>query len=394
MRAEALRLAGFLGAGAALSAMAWLHVGSLALLVLFPLGIAQARRRREAFAFAMGYFGLNSAELPSILLRFFEGDGLLLAAAAPAALALILAAPFVLAVQSTPARRAAGFLGALAIITLPPVGFIGWLNPLFAAAALFPGMAVAGVAATALLFAGLSAWVPAIRTGKGAAVVLIAIVLPATGANAGALLWPRPAVLGVYALNTDFGKPAETPAYRAAVIGEVARRVEFHSGPGFRLVVFPESILHDFGDTDRVMLMPSTNLPDRPPVWFGATIRRDDGRGENAVLALGRDYPVVTTSRLPVPIGNWRPFIAGGVVARPFASDMVDLGDLRVAVSVCYEDAVLWGHPGLMTGQADVLVSVANLWALGGTRTAYVQGVGAQALARMAGVPLRRAVNT
>ncbi len=64
-----------------------------------------------------------------------------------------------------------------------------------------------------------------------------------------------------------------------------------------------------------------------------------------------------------------------------------------IALSVCYEDGVLWGHPGLLSGQADLLVSVANLWALDGTRTAHAQSVGASALARLGGVSMRRAVN-
>jgi len=380
-------------AGAAVSVLAWLSVGSLAILIAFPLGLAVANRRRDAFAFAFGYFAINSAELPSILLRFFDGEGLALAIAAPLVLALILAAPFSFVARGEPLRRAVAMLAALAVITLPPVGFIGWLNPLFAAAPLFPGAGVIGLIMTALLFSVLSAWRK--RTKKSGAVVLLAIIVPAASINAWYVneVRTRPAILGVYASNTWLGKPDQTPAYRARAVAEISSATDWHTGDGFRLLILPESILHGFSDTDRVMLMPATNIKGRAEVLFGATLQRSDGRGENAVIRLDPNYPVVTTSRLPVPIGNWRPFMDSGVVARPFATDLIEIADLTAAVSVCYEDAVLWGHPGLMTGQSDILLSFANLWALQGTRTAHAQMVGANALARLGGVPLRRAVN-
>ncbi|MBT9136090.1 MAG: hypothetical protein DDT34_01163 [Firmicutes bacterium] len=208
-----------------------------------------------------------------------------------------------------------------------------------------------------------------------------------------AQLKERPAIFGVYAINTDLGKPSGTPEYREIVTAEIARRVEAHTGEGFDLVIFPESILHDVSAVDEVMLMPVTSAKGRPDVWVGATSRRSDGLFDNAIIALDAGLPAVGFSRLPVPIGNWRPLVGGGVYPRPFESDIVEWRGHMIALSVCYEDGVLWGHPGLLSGQADLLVSVANLWALEGTRTAHAQSVGAGALARLGGVSMRRAVN-
>jgi apolipoprotein N-acyltransferase len=167
--------------------------------------------------------------------------------------------------------------------------------------------------------------------------------------------------------------------------------VEFHSGVGAELLVFPESIIHGFADVDRVALIPALNTSGRPEVWIGATLRGDDGRVENALVRL--DGSIVARNRLPVPIGNWRPFMDSGVVASPFGSDLVTLNGRSVAISICYEDAVLWPHPGLLMGQADALVSASNHWALRETRTARAQVVAAHALARIADVPLIRSAN-
>lgn len=391
MKQNAITAAG--AAGAALVAHgAWLHPGGLLFLAFLPLLLTLAKRRIDSPLIMLGYFGYNSAELPSILLNFFDGQHPALAYAAPAALALLLSAPFALInPHASFARRSAQAAAAFALISVPPLGFIGWLNPLFAAAALYPGAGVIGIAGTLVAFALLSALrKPASPKHAGIALVFIAIGPGVAHVSNGPRIAP-PAWLGAIGANTGLGKPAESPEYRQTAWREIERAVSFHSGVGKALLVFPESIIHGFADVDRVALVPAANTPERPEVWLGATLRNAEGRVENAVVRL--DGSVVARNRLPVPIGNWRPFMASGVVADPFGSDLVAFEGKQVALSICYEDAVLWPHPGLLTGRADAMVSVSNHWALRGTRTARAQAVAANALATMADVPLIRSTN-
>lgn len=407
--------------GAVIASLAWSHPSLLWLLILFPVALGLARSRLHAFAVALGYFGVNHAEIPGILLTFFHGELLWLALLAPLALTLILAAPFALIgpgrLHDRPGlllrRFGLAFL-AFAILTLPPVGFIGWMNPLFAAGAFFPDSGWSGIVNTALFFSVLVAVIGRDAEDRTLLVCVREHLLqrkPFDGHMLAPLavlvflllisLWrhhaydqrqaERPAILGVHAIDTQHGEPMNKPAYRERVIEAMVRTIDTYRGA--QLLVFPESILHSFNDTDRLMLLPLVTRPDRPVVLFGATLDRPDGHIENGLISLEPDFPLVITSRLPAPIGNWRPFTGAGVRANPFGSDMIRIGDLDVAVSICYEDGVLWGHPGLLTGRADLLVSAGNEWALADSRTARRQAVAAWALARMGGVPLRRATN-
>lgn len=388
----AMRIAGLSALAAVIAHVAWTSVVGLMMLAFLPFLLIGAERRRHAALIMLGYFGYNSLELPSILLRFFDGEHVVLAYAAPALLALLLAAPFALINPKATFRvRAAQAAAAFAITALPPLGFIGWLHPLFAAGMLYPAagllgilLTLAGFALTAALRKPAGLW-PSV----GALVFLVAGPFAANGRIHDRLAGP--AILGVHAHDTRLGKPSEAAPYRRAAWAAIEDAARFYSGINHDLLIFPESIIHGFGDVDRVGLAPVATMPGRPrDIWIGATIRRDDGRMDNAIVR--PDGTVVARNRLPVPIGNWRPFF-GGVAADPFGSDLVTAAGHTLAISICYEDGVLWPHPGLLTGQADALISVGNLWALPNTRTAHAQAVAAAALARMADVPLKRSIN-
>jgi len=387
---RALRIATLSAFAGLIGFTAWQHPEGVLLLIVLPILLIGAKRRGDAALIMLGYFSINSAEIPGILLNFFDGRFVAMAYAAPIALALLQAAPFALIDPSAGYRVRALQAGlAFLMLTLPPLGFVGWLNPLFASASLFPGMGVFGIAATLLYFALVSALRHPARPREIVALAA-SITLPLTANAVATFRGPETLTLPIEAASTALGRPSEDSTYRERAWRAVEEAVRLR--PDAALVVFPESIIHGFADVDRVGLMPLRMAVDRPEVWIGATKRREgEGRIENAIVQL--DGSMVIRNRLPVPIGNWRPFTGSGAVAAPFASDLVRFGEHTLAVSICYEDGVLWGHPGLLTGQADALVSVSNHWALAGTRTARAQEVAAVALARMAGVPLKRSVN-
>lgn len=385
-------IAGLAAFAALIAHGAWLHPDALIYLVFIPFLLTGARRRIDSPLIMLGYFGYNSWELPEILLNFFDGQHVALAYAAPVVLALLLAAPFALINPlGTYCQRALQAAAAFALISLPPLGFIGWLNPLFASASLFPGSGAVGLALTLLAFSLIAALRKPATKAQIALVAIAALCCPAAFHVAQGPRLARPAWIGAYAENTHLGRPSEGIEYRRSAWQRIQRSVAFNSGIGAELLVFPESIIHDFTDLDRVGLAPALTTADRPEVWIGATFRSKDGRVENAIVRL--DGSMVARNRLPVPIGNWRPFMASGVVAEPFGSDLVEVAGKSVAVSICYEDGVIWPHPGLLSGRADALVSMSNHWALRGTRTARAQAVAAHALARMADVPLLRSTN-
>lgn len=384
-----LRVLAAMLAAALVAHLSWLGPQHSVHLMILPLLLLAARSGVEHALIMFGYFGYNAIELPSILLRFFGGGHVWLAYLAPLLLSVLLSLPF--ALISREASASGRFFRsalAFALTVIPPLGFIGWLSPLYVAGVLYPGWGVVGLVLALLAMAALAAG----KMGRGGVVLSFSVcVLLPLAAN---LLYEGPKQSGVRIKPTVtwLGKPSTDPSYRVRAWEEMRHSVEPHIGHGWPdVVVFPESIIHGFGDLDHVGLGLLRNAQGRPDVWFGATLEAEDGRVENVILDL--DGRVIARTRLPVPIGNWRPFMRGGVPARPFESDLVDAHGKRLAVSICYEDVVIWPHSGLLTWRSDAMISVANMWALDGTRTSGAQDVAARLLARMAGVPLYRSVN-
>lgn len=102
---------------------------------------------------------------------------------------------------------------------------------------------------------------------------------------------------------------------------------------------------------------------------------------------------VVISSQVPMPIGDWKFGYEGGAETNIWGSDVIALYGRRVAVSLCYEDFLLWPHRGLLAGKAELLISATNQWPSSGTSAEIAQDVSRMALARLAGVPLLTAKN-
>lgn len=163
------------------------------------------------------------------------------------------------------------------------------------------------------------------------------------------------------------------------------------------VIVFPESILSPLTPADQVAMSRAVIEAERRGIVILAGVVEKTGPDSwrNAIQAFGAQTGTVDQSRIPMPMGNWR--LSGGVPARPFASDLAIIetrrGPYVTAMSICYEDTLIWPHFGLLAGRADVMVSVSNSWATSATRGRVTQETSAKLLARLGGVPLVRAEN-
>jgi len=104
----------------------------------------------------LAYFAAGSRDLPGGAVVFFGdeaphwwGLGMWLAAS------VLLSAPFALCWSRASAKRAMGFVVALLVTLVPPLGIVGWLNPLSVAGILFPAGGWVGLALTFALFISL-----------------------------------------------------------------------------------------------------------------------------------------------------------------------------------------------------------------------------------------------
>lgn len=380
---------------AALCGVAWGYASLpafAALAAVVPLLWGMAGNRWTAGAVALAYYLAASRGLPF-------GVGIFFAESAPAwfGWALWLAAGAVNAAIWTAAwhadtrRRAVGAVVALVVTAIPPVGVIGWVNPLTAAGWLFPGLGFIGLAFLAGLAAALAVkrW-PAVGMLAGAAVV----------ANVCAFAWPKPhapQLAAWSAQDTQFqrlqsGSPGQLNV-RLQLVVDLSERLQ----------------------AGQVLVLPETLLPaDKPAVSFawlmlgdvgeqlqakgamvlvGTELAKPGQATENVLLPLGEPGAKPLVQRVPVPIGMWRPWDKETFKADLLGSGVAQLRGLKVAYSICYEQLLVFPVLVSMTHRPDVLVGAANDWWARDTSIPAIQGQALDAWGRLFGVPVLRATN-
>lgn len=382
---------------------AWMAPELTILLLGLPWILNQYRWRLWPLAVGLVYFGAANAELSAVISRFHaEEPGLLVRAGAPVLLTIVQSLPFLLyRADRSPANRAIRMSALLVLMALPPLGWLTWRNPLLASGLLFPGWGFLGLAATAGLFAALAA--AGTREGRKLVFALgLPLVLVSVASMTWAYMHPRPAMSEWIGVDTTLPPPdrrdpnvirEEVPG---GVLGEIA---PLYFTDFTDVIVFPESVFDPMTLADQVAFSTAVYGAKQRGVVIlaGASVRTGPDSWRNTVQAFGAMDGTVDESRIPMPMGNWR--LGGrGVPLRPFASDTIIVetrrGPVTAAMSICYEDTLIWPHAGLLAGKADVMVSVNNAWATAGTRGDRTQTTSAELLARLGGVPLVRAKNT
>lgn len=387
----------------AISIAAWRSPLAIMGVLMLPIIMNMLRFRAWPFLVALAYFGAGNAEIPAITERFFAGASLAGELAAAVGLTLLQSLPFWLyRPDATPARRSAQMMAVLVLLAIPPLGMVAWRNPLFVAGLFYPGLGLAGVALALAAFGGLAGGGISFKAGRRIPAVLTGVAV--AGAVVAMATAKAPPLLFTWqAANTQI-EPTRTDGpirILETIPGDrVAAAIEPLLSPATDVIVLPESVLAPLTPADQVAMMPAVERARRLgiTVLVGTVVQVGHDRWRNTVAAYGAMQGTVDESRLPMPVGNWRPGTGTGVAARPFASDLVTIqtrsGPRVAAMSICFEDIVLWPHFGLLTGRADVLVSMGNAWSYTGTRTLTAQTTSAQLLARLAGVHLVRATNT
>lgn len=390
-----------LGAAWLLGHNAWVGPEAVILLLLLPALMNQVKHRFWPYAVALAYFGSASIELPGVIDRFFPGGpGVIAMYGGPLLLTALQSLPFLLYRPDRPAReRALRMVVALLLLTLPPIGWLAWMNPLLAAGVLFPGIGYGGLALAVVTFGVLAAGGDR-GSRKWVLLASAPLLLAAIGLNQWYRVNPPENLYQWTAFDTKI-QPANQrdpleirTTLPGNAIGELSMAM---MNDATDVIVFPESILSPLTPADQVAMSRAVLEAERRGIVILAGVVEQDGPDSwrNTIQAFGAQEGVVDESRIPMPMGNWR--LSGGVPARPFASDLTIIetrrGPYVTAMSICYEDTLIWPHFGLLAGRADVLVSVSNSWATSHTRGRVTQEVSAKLLARLAGVPLVRAEN-
>lgn len=379
-------------AGGFLGWLSWISGLSALFFFLSVLALSylwgRAPGRMPAFLLFLGYYLVGASDIPQLADTFFEAGGGT-GVALWLAHATLLALPFGLLHGHT--HRPVRYALALAAVSFPPLGILGWLSPLLSAGVMFPGFGLAGLAAT-LLVLSLMAWAPSIRIQWArrslAGGMLVAAAIP--GMTHGAFHLPQH---GWFGQNTAMGRYPLDIGARFDRHQEIMAMTIDSIDAGAKLILYPEEILGEWGPIPAAIWSGvGQQAKERGATVLVGGSTMEDGRRMNSLVAIGADELTVS-SRMPMPVSMWKPWSSDGYAANVFSSGLATLQGRVAAVSICYEDLLVWPLAwSFAAGHPEAILSAGNNW-FGNSSASRIQRVSVELQAQLYGVPLVRAIN-
>ena len=321
-------------------------------LALVPVvAVPFGRRWWSRWSLAAAYYLAGSISIVPSAASFFGAHALVAGLAAWVGSSLLLALPWVLA------RGPVGALAAVLIDAVPPFGLIGWLSPLTAAGALFPGTATAGLVLCLLLILALGA-----LARHRQSVAAWSVILFAAGSAIGCVttFTPPGPPNGWVGVNTSV-LPSGGDVMKSIQNNQKLIAAALEQGKGARVVVLPEAVLDDWWPGTQAQFAAAV-----PPgqVWLIGAETRAPGARWDAVVAVqhGRaDAVPVFKAALPMPWSMWRLGGKDGYQAAWWEPVRVVAGE-RVWASVCFDQVLPWVWIEGLIQRPDVVLVQSNAW--------------------------------
>jgi hypothetical protein len=383
-------------AGAVIGWAAWGY-GFTPLAALFFLAWGAAGSRRIAYLTALAYYLAGSRVIPNAAAVFFgENTSLWLGVALWLTAGALLALPWGLLHTTSPRLkdRAWRLVAALALVTLPPLGFVGWLNPILGTALIVPGWG----AVSLLIGLVLALWLGTLPTRKAAFSTALAVTLIALVSLIGQA--PTKGYDGWAGVTTHAGKMPIAHEERLIRFSETESLVKATlKDTHTRVVVLPEQHLGDFNKNTRhamTFMLADTIKARGATVLIGAAWPTGEAyKTTNALMVFDGETWTPIHARFAVPVSMWKPWADDSTVINPTDLRIFTVAGKKVHVSMCFEDYMPWFHLGVLLGneRPDLIVASANGWWVREGKAQAIQDEHIQAWARIFDLPLVRAVN-
>ncbi|APA90238.2 hypothetical protein BJG93_34560 (plasmid) [Paraburkholderia sprentiae WSM5005] len=383
IKGQARLLAGPL-VGAFVGVMAWNGVVlALCALPLFVLSWRWAPSRRWAFFTAAAYYLAAGRGLLLGAGVFFGASDALPAWVYGAAVWIVpnILLAGVWAALWGKSHRPLRLLAILFVISVPPIGVIGWANPVTAAGALFPGTGWFGLVLCIATLAYLAhARCPAISL---AGVALVAVLCNAVYHDRSNPQW--------LALETNLGAShgSDDDYDRLhALLDMVDQSSSDH--PNVKVFVLPELVGGDWSMNALWWERTGSALRARGQTVLIGALRPLDRNSHylNALFSVGADGNRVFVDRVPVPYSMWKPWTSGGADAFWLASGVHDFAGTRITTLICYEQLLVWPVLRSFLEAPKIIVGAANDWWARDTSISRIQREATKAWGRLFGVPV------
>lgn len=393
-REKALHCAAGLFLGGLIAWIAWV-VGVTQASGLIVLVWAATRDTKQAWLTVFGYYLAGSYVVPGAFEGFFgsgsspfAGYGLWFLSS------VLLSLPWAVAHRWSKVgkSRLIAAMAALVVVSVPPIGLFGWLNPAIGFFLITQGHGAASLLAGA---AFMSALVVCSTTRRRSITAFTAFALCA-------------------ALSFAFQPPVEEPEHwigmnprggslMEAKHGEVGRYFEVASktrdfvltGQG-RAVAWPETFVGEWSDNAASYFEDALGQDLRESAGFllvGTEVPKD-GKHTNSLKVYDGHQWQQADAVHAVPVASWRPWSDEGIEVDWLQENVHELAGQRVWLSICFEDYIVWPHlRAILAGRPDLLLAIANGWWAKDAAALEIQRHHVEAWARIAGVPLLRSIN-
>jgi hypothetical protein len=277
-------------------------------------------------------------------------------------------------------------------LILPPVGIVGWANPLTAAGILFPGTGFAGLFLTLCLI-WLMIWLykkQKILAGVlGVLIILIPLVIKHNKT-------PKIQIKGS---STHFtGNPSDLRDKFQKDYQKFIKIYNQYNGFDFKTLVLPESSAGIWFDSTKHLwsrwqrdlikdqsVILSTLLPEN----------KKSLKTYNALIEMKKDrFDVLYKARQSVPVAMWRPWCKDNVKNNWFDNPVFKVSGQRATALICYEAYLTWPVlQSFLAGDPEVILFVSNHWWSKNTSLLSIQKTCVNSWATLFSVPVVTAVN-
>ena len=356
---------------------------ALPAVVLFPTLWAFAPNRLVAGVAALAYFLAASRGLPVGVSIFYASDMWVGLALWIAASSLFVFVHSLLWTSKSGWHRPLRYALAWILMSVPPLGIIGWANPITAAGVLFPGLGWFGMIAMAHTLSAMT-------TRAWPIVVLIVGAFFALSAKGWSEPGPPEGWIGIYT-HFNYASPGQHANY-AQHLATLAL-VQDAAKAGARNIVLPESAFGIWTPTTEHLWVSALRGTD-VTVNGGAILIGAEGYDNVMIEVSGKGSQILYRERMPVPVSMWQPWASGGATAHVFGKPTGRFTGTLIAPLICYEQLLVWPILQSMLYEPSVIVATGNGWWTGDTNIVAIQKASARAWASLFGVSIIVAFNT
>ena len=365
-----------IGIAAIIGILAWNTIHEFLILSIFfiPLWM-HSESRLEAYLVALSYYlgasnGLILGSSQYFSSPIYHGFGLWIGANA------LIATVFYLTWTANRNYRFLSLIGAVFILSLPPVGVFGWANPLTASGLLFPGLGFTGIFLTFILALSLSNLVPFPR--------LTAISLTLAGTVSQFYSKSPQPPKNWRSMETNFNLiDKNNPLGRFVKNGDL---IDFANNSTSPTILFGEALFESSNANKQYW---KNKLRPGVDVFIGATQNQ-----ENTIVKINKEsVETLYSQRQPMPLGMWNPFLESSFKARWFDQPSINYDQMTVAPFICYESFLIWPILHSMIYEPDLIVSIGSLWWARNTKALTTYRNIVNSWSRLFSVPALIAIN-